>query len=161
MTNRNFFIIGILFCAFLLGSALFIQFVWNVAPCPLCVIDRIIVIFIAIILGIASLHNPKPLGALLYSAAAFVLSLCGLFVASYHIWLQHLPKDKVPGCGADIGYLFETLPFNEALVAVFKGSGECAKVDFQILGAGLAEMTLISFGMLMIYLGFIAVKNKG
>jgi disulfide bond formation protein DsbB len=69
-------------------------------------------------------------------------SLIGLGISGYHVWLQYLPKEKIPSCGPDLSYLLENFPFHEAMMAVFQGAGECTKIDWYFLGFSLAEFAL-------------------
>ena len=68
----------------------------------------------------------------------------GVGVAGRHVWLQNLPPDQVPACGAGYDYIMDTLPFGEALRVIFSGSGECATVDWQFLGLSMPAWVLIS-----------------
>jgi disulfide bond formation protein DsbB len=88
------------------------------------------------------------LGQRVYGLLNLVIVACGLAVAGRHIWLQHLPADKVPECGAGLSYMLETLPLHETLRQILHGSGECAAIQWSFLGLSIPEQTLILFFVL-------------
>ena len=74
-------------------------------------------------------------------------ALVGGAIAARHVWLQHLPADKVPDCGPGLDYMLDAFPISKALRLEFTGSGECAKVDWQFLGLSMPEWTLAWFAI--------------
>lgn len=114
-------------------------------PCPLCMIDRALVVILGVIFLVAALHNPGPLGQRLYNGAGLLVSAAGIAVCARHIWLQNLPPDQVPTCAPGLDYMLETLPMTETLQIIFSTSGECAKIDWSLLGFTLPEQTLAVF----------------
>lgn len=132
-------------CFGAMGVALYLQYVNNLEPCPLCIFQRIAMILTAIIFALAFLHNPNKLGSKLYSILASLTALSGAGIAGRHVWLQHLPADQVPACGPGLDYLLDALPFSRMLAVVLRGSGECAKIDWTFLGFTLPELTLVTF----------------
>lgn len=145
MTNLLLFILA----AAGIGFALILQHGFGLEPCPLCVLQRLGVIALAVVALAAFIANPK--GALMRRVfALFALLGIGWSVvtAARHVWIQHLPPDKVPSCGPGLNYWLDTLPLKQVLSEVFAGSGECAKIDAMWLGLSLPEWSLIFFGFL-------------
>jgi disulfide bond formation protein DsbB len=66
-------------------------------------------------------------------------------VAGRHVWLQHLPPEDVPACGPGLDYWMDTFPLHQVMMKVFKGSGECAVIDWTFLGLSLPAWTLAAF----------------
>lgn len=71
-------------------------------------------------------------------------------VAARHVWLQHLPPDQVPACGPGLNYWVDTLPILQVFQEVLKGSGECAVIDWTLLGLSIPEQSVIFFGVLIV-----------
>ena len=94
---------------------------------------------------VAMLHNPATLGRRIYAGLTLLAASGGIAVAGRHVWLQHLPADEVPSCGPGLDYWMDTFPLQEVIQKVFRGSGECAKVDWVFLGLSLPEWTLALF----------------
>lgn len=147
------FVSGALFLASVVGMAfaLYLEHVQGLEPCPLCVFQRIGLIGLGLISLIALLHNPKSNGG--KRTYAFLGSLSILWsagVAARHVWLQHLPPDKVPSCGPGLDYWVETLPLKSVFEQVLTGSGECAKVDWTLFGQPLPVWSFLFFSVLLI-----------
>ncbi|UNU74204.1 disulfide bond formation protein B [Moraxella nasovis] len=117
-------------------------------PCPLCIFQRIGVWIMGAFAFIGMLINPKKVWAKLSVWLGMMIGvLWGIGVAARHVWLQHLPADQVPACGPGLNYWVETLPILQVFEQVLKGSGECAVIDWQLLGISIPEMTLAMFGV--------------
>jgi disulfide bond formation protein DsbB len=136
---------GFIVCAVLLGYAYFAQFQLTLDPCPLCIFQRIAMLALAMVFLAAALHNPGAMGARIYGVLILVAAGIGSAVAGRHVWLQHLPPDKVPECGPGLEYMLEAFPIGEALKLAFTGSGECATVDWTFLGLSMPAWVLVCF----------------
>lgn len=149
--RRNANLLGLLACAGLMGYALYAEHGLGLAPCPLCVFQRVAVIALGAVFLIAALHAPRSAAARVYAALVALAAGGGAVVAGRHLYLQGLPPDRVPACGADLGYLLDTVPFAEVLRQVFTGSGECASVDWSFLGLSMPAWVLISLAALGVF----------
>lgn len=147
------FVSGMLFLASVVGMAfaLYLEHVQGLEPCPLCVFQRIGLIGLGLISLIALLHNPKSNGGKrIYAFLGGLSILWSAGVAARHVWLQHLPPDKVPSCGPGLDYWVETLPLKSVFEQVLTGSGECAKVDWTLFGQSLPVWSFLFFSVLLI-----------
>ncbi len=142
-----FYLLG--FCLFLLAVSLVLQFYFKLDPCPLCIIDRILVFILTLFFTIALIHNPKHRGQQVYGLIGFLIAALGIYSTLRHLWILHLPADKVPDCSPGFEYLFKTLAPHEALMMILKGSGECA-VKNNLIGLSIPGWTLIGFVFLAI-----------
>ena len=150
ITYRHLFILAALACAGLLAFALYLQEALHLEPCPLCIFQRVCVMAIGAVALMAALHNPGRLGRRLYAGLLGLLAIGGAALAGRQVWLQHLPADQVPECGPGLEYMLEAFPLNQTLQLVLRGSGECAKVDWTLLGFSIAEWMLIVFAGFLI-----------
>ncbi len=138
------------FSLFLLGTSFVLQFHFHLQPCPLCIIDRVLVFILTLFFIIAIMHNPQPRGQKIYSLIGFSIALLGICSAIRHLWIIHLPPEQVPACGPGIQYLFGTFPPHEAIMLVLQGSGECYSDKSNLFGISLPAWTLLGFMMLAI-----------
>ena len=137
----------------MLFAVLFLQGYLELEPCPLCVVDRALVITIGSLFLLALIHNPALTGQRIYGALAALVALTGVGVCWRHIWLQNLPEALVPSCGPGLDYMLDTLPISETLQIVFTASGECADIQWSFIGLSIPEQTLIVFnGFLLLAL---------
>jgi disulfide bond formation protein DsbB len=148
LTTRQLNFAGFIACAGLLAYALYLEHVLMLMPCPLCVFQRMAVIALGTIFLIAAVHDPSGWGRRVYAAFILLAMGGGIAVAGRHLWLQNLPPDQVPACGAGYDYIMETLPLTDALRTIFSGSGECAEIKWQFLGLSMPAWVLISLAVL-------------
>lgn len=139
----NLLIAGI--AAVAMAAALYLQHVVGLEPCPLCTFQRVAVISVGVIALVAAAHGPVGWGRRCYAALTALAAAGGIVVAGRHVWLQHLPADQVPACGPGLDYWMAAFPMQEVVRQVFQGSGECAKVDWTLLGVSLPGWTLLLF----------------
>ncbi len=159
-TPRLAYLAGFLICAGLLGFALYLQFYEYQEPCPLCILQRVAFIAMMVIFLIGVLHGPRRTGAHIYGVLLVLASAAGLTVAGRQVWLQHLPKDRIPECGPGLDYMLHRFPLSQALEKIFHGSGECAEVSWTFLSLSIAEWSLLWLLALGIWAIIIARKAR-
>ena len=151
MTHRNINLAGFLICGALMLYALYAQTFLNLAPCPLCVLQRVGVIVVGLLFLLAASQNPGVTGRRIYAGLMTLASLGGAGVAARHIWLQNLPAEDVPACGPGLDFMLDTFPLADVLAMVFTGSGECAEISWIFLGLSMPVWVLIAFLGLSLY----------
>ena len=148
LTPRLGYIAGFLICGLLFAFALYLQYYEFQNPCPLCILQRIAFIAMMAVFLVGAIHGPQRTGACVYSALLVIIAITGAGIATRHVWLQHLPKDRVPECGPGLEYMLNKFPLTQALEKVFRGSGECAEVGWTFLTLSIAEWSLLWFVLL-------------
>ena len=147
----------VLLCALtivaMLFAVVFLQGSLGLAPCPLCITQRLFVVLVGFFAFLAALHNPRGWGQRVYASLCLLAAAGGAAVAGRHVWLQSLPEDLAPACGPSLEYMLETLPLSETFAVVMMGDGNCAETMWEFLGFTIPEQTLGLF----IVLGGIAV----
>ena len=140
--------LGFLACVALMGYALYAQHVLGLAPCPLCIFQRVAVIAVGAVFLIAALHDPGTLGARIYGGLILLTAACGIGIAGRHVWIQAQPPGTVAACGADLDFLQDIMPITQVITKVLTGSGECGKIDWTFLGLSMPWWVLISLATL-------------
>ena len=163
-TSATFLLI-FLGCTGLILCALYFQYIQEMAPCPLCITQRIFVILVGMAALAGWLHNlyrkqkaqrqslsqqPPSTVKARYAIPGIVAAIIGGGVSARHVWLQGLPDDLVPSCGPGLNYLFDTLPIAEALSVLFAGDGNCAEISWRFLGLSMPAWTLVCFAGLAV-----------
>jgi len=133
-------IIGL--CGALLCGALIMEHAFDMAPCPLCLMQRIWFFFAGALTLLGLLHNPR-WG--IYPLLTILASFIGGGFSIRQLWLQSLPADQVPACGPSMDYLFENFPLGEVLTLMTQGTGDCAAVSWQFLGLTIPGWALVGF----------------
>ena len=114
-------------------------------PCYLCVTQRFFVVCVGIVCAIAALHNPAQFGQRIYALLSILAATLGGYFSSKQLWLQSLPEDQVPACGIPVDYLLDSFSFSEAIAMLVRGDGNCAEVQWQLLGLSMPAWVLIGF----------------
>jgi len=156
---RQYYAIGALVCALLLGYGYYLQYFDNQDPCPLCLVQRGFYFLVLLVFAAAAVHGPARRAHLGYCIAASAFALAGAGVATRQVWLQHLPPAQVPPCGPDLYYMLGNLPFQRVLEKLFTGSGQCAEVHWTFLGLSIAEWSLGWFIALALYAIWLATRR--
>jgi len=123
--------------------------------------QRVALVGVAFFCVLGIIFRPKKVGSKLLVFGATISSLTGLTIAGRQVWLQHLPADKVPECGPDLSFMLETDPFFDVIERVLAGSGECAEVQWSLLGFSMPEwMVLVFVIMILICLRLLFHKER-
>ena len=144
MTARAANSLGALACAGLLAYAYYAQFVLHLDPCPLCIFQRVGVFAIGLIFAIAAAHDPVGWPRRVYAGLVLLAALATIGVAARQLYIQSLPPGSVPACGASLDFMLKVFPLTDVLVKVLTGSGECAKVEWRLLGLAMPAWVLIA-----------------
>ena len=142
-------------CIGLLAYAYYAEFVLGLAPCPLCMLQRLGFMGMLVVALVGIVHNPRKWGRRLYAVPMLASGVWGLTTAYRHVWLQGLPEDEVPDCGPGLEFMQSYgFSWTEIVVEAFTGSGQCAEIDWSFLGLSMPAWTLFWYVMT---LGFIVI----
>ena len=144
MTRRQGNLLGFAAVASLLAYAYYAELVLHLAPCPLCIFQRVGVFSMGVVFLVAAAHDPVGWGRRVYASLLASTALATIGVAVRHLYIQSLPEGTVPACGASLDFMLKVFPLNEVLVKVLTGSGECAKVTWRFLGIAMPGWVLIA-----------------
>lgn len=146
MIAARWYWIGLIGCSALLAVAYFyFQLHKGLAPCPLCLLQRVCLGGVMAVCLLGLLIRPNIIGSKVIALLSSVFSVLGLAIAGRQVWLQHLPADKVPECGPDLSFMLDAFPLFEVLQTVLAGSGECAEVQWRFLGFSMPEWMVFIF----------------
>jgi len=141
-TRRVFAAIS-LACVSMLAFGLFLQFQYNVEPCPMCIVQRDALLMVAIIAALTSASSKKS-KQIWGASLLFISAVFGAFVAARQSWLQWYPPE-IATCGRDFYGMIESFPLSRAIPMIFKGSGDCSKIDWTFLGGSIANWSFLAF----------------
>ena len=149
--GRGANLFGAAACLAMLAFALYSEKVLGLAPCPLCMFQRVGVLALGIVFLAAALHNPGRMGGRAYAVLIVVAAGSTLAVAARHVNVQSLPPGPVTASGASLAILLEVFPHLEVVRKVMTGGGECAQVDWRFLGLSMPAWVLVAAGLLGVY----------
>jgi protein dithiol:quinone oxidoreductase len=131
----------------LLTGALYFEFIRGLAPCPLCMMQRVWFALAAMTAYVSLLHKPR-LG--IYPLVSLVCASSGGYFSIRQLWLQSLPEERVPACGPDMQYMLDVFPLGDVLVAMTQGTGDCAETAWSFIGVTLPGWALVGFIVLAV-----------
>ncbi len=143
--RRLCYALGFLIATGLIAFALYLQHAQGEDPCPLCIFQRVVMIALGALFLLAALTAWGRWGPRIYGVLIGLTAATGAAIAARHVWIQHLPPDRVPSCGPGLEYILQAHPLFKALEVVLKGSGECAAQGWTFLTLSIPEWTLIWF----------------
>lgn len=157
MKNPKAVLLAVAFMSLaLLGAALYLQFIENMLPCPLCIIQRYAFAAVALICLIAA---ALPRGATRAGAGLGALAaLTGAGVAGWHLWVKAHPSVS---CGIDpLETSLNTIPTARLLPFLFQADGLCTTEYAPILGLSIPQWALLWFVAFALALGTVAFKRS-
>lgn len=145
VSPRLSFLLGFILAVLVMAVALYLEHVVGLAPCPLCIVQRLCIMGFGLVCFVAALHKPGPTGCRVYALTALLCTLAGGAVAWRQVWLQTLPPESLPSCLPSLEYMLEALPFQEIVRLFLRGTADCAEVNWTLLNLSIPEWSLLLF----------------
>lgn len=117
--------------------AFYAQYGLGLQPCHLCIFQRVTLAALGAAFLVAALLPVAGWSRLLGTGLIAITGLATLAAAGRHVWIQMQPAGSVKPCGADLDFMLEIFPLTEVILRVFRAGGECAKVDWTLLGLSM------------------------
>jgi disulfide bond formation protein DsbB len=140
---RRIWLFILLTCVGLLSFGMYLQHVVGLVPCPMCIVQRYAMVLMALV-AVLGAGLPGRKTALIAGSWLVLLAGGGAYVAARQTWLQWYPPEVV-SCGRDFYGMIETFPLQRAIPMIFKGGGDCSKVDWTFLGGSIANWSFLAF----------------
>ncbi|RYX98240.1 MAG: disulfide bond formation protein B [Comamonadaceae bacterium] len=144
-------------CVAMLAFGLYLQHVVGLEPCPMCIVQRYALVIVAIITGLTAFGGRR--GVLIAGSLLTLLaSGFGAFVAARQSFLQWYPPE-IASCGRDFYGMIETFPLKRAIPMIFKGSGDCTKIDWTFLGLSIANWSFLCFAAIAVVMVVLVARQ--
>lgn len=146
-------------CVGLLAFGLYLQHVVGLEPCPMCIVQRYCMVLIALVAGVTAAIKSR--GAWITGGVLVTLfGGFGAFVAARQSFLQWYPPE-IASCGRDFYGMIETFPLKRAIPMIFRGSGDCTKIDWTFLGLSIANWSFLCFCALAVAALVLVIRQTG
>jgi disulfide bond formation protein DsbB len=157
-TPRGLFAATGLTAVGLVAGGLILAHTMNLAACPLCILQRMLYLLLALEAVAAWALAGSVLTRRVAALGMLATTLTGVWIAAYQTWLQRWAKGV--NCTAD-------QPWWEAFVnwagsqwpLMFEASGLCSEAGWKFLGLSIAEWSLVAFTSMTIAM-LIALLRK-
>ena len=147
---RSAYFLGFFGITLLLAFSIYLQVHDGMTPCPLCMLQRLMLIILGVLFFIGAVIKFKNTFHRLLALFSCLFSVLGGLLAGRQAWLQHLPPSTGGDCGASLDYMLQVLPFTEVIKKVLVGGTECSQVSWTFLNLSLAEWSLFCFAILLV-----------
>jgi disulfide bond formation protein DsbB len=142
----------------MLAFGMYLQHVEGLEPCPMCIVQRYALILVALVAGVSACFKR---GWLLYAGIAKmgVFAAFGAFTAARQSWLQWNPPE-IMSCGRDFFGMIEAFPLGRAIPMIFRGSGDCSKIDWTFLGLTIANWSFLWFAAFTVLAAWLLLARR-
>jgi len=159
LTSRQINVFAFLACLALVGASFYFEYGLNLAPCPLCIMQRLFMMILGLVFLFALLQNPARKGVRVYAFISLFMALSGAALSFRQIWLQHHPLQTNGVCVPELSYMLKYLPLTETVKILFLGTGECGEVSWKFLHLTMPAWTLVAF-LSFILISLIQLKRS-
>ncbi len=134
-----------------------LQQLFRLAPCPLCIFQRLLYIVIGLV-AMAGVLLPG--GRRLWSAMIAALAAGGVAVAGYQTWMQAFPH-LATECGYSDPNLIERLVdwLGMQWPSLFLATGFCTSREWEFLGLSMANWSLLVFAGIVGYAALLFMRK--
>ena len=144
-------------CVAMLAYGMYLQHVVGLEPCPMCIVQRYALVLVALLSGLTAALRGR-VGHVGGSALVLATAGLGAFVAARQSWLQWNPTETV-SCGRDFYGMIESFPLQRAIPMIFRGSGDCSKIDWTFLGGSIANWSFLFFSGIVLLSLWLAARS--
>ncbi len=158
-SGKSGYLFGFALCFGIVALALWIQTTYQLEPCPLCITQRMLFMGLGVLFLITAFIPPASIFKKILAAFQVLTALGGASVAIRHWYLQANRESMIADCGVGFDYMFENFPLQKAFKLLFRGTGDCAAIDWTFLGLSLPQLGLISFLAFAAYAIYLAIRK--
>ncbi len=131
----------------------------NLAACPLCVLQRMLYLLLALeatVAWVVAPSRPRRRAAAMVMGAT---ALTGVWIAAYQTWLQRFAKGV--SCTADQPWWEEFVNWAGAQwPLLFEASGLCSEAGWKFIGLSIAEWSLIAFSCMSVAMAIALLRKN-
>lgn len=135
-------IIGLATCVFsLLFAYFFLERYLLLEPCPLCILDRIVVALMGLVF-LCGLFTSRTRTRHVLSAVNGVILAFGFLFAGRHVYIQNRPVDLEAECLSEQPQI---AGMTELIKEAFDAQADCSLIGWELFGLSIPGMTLLLF----------------
>lgn len=149
--TRSLFFLAFLACALMAGVAVALQDAVGSTPCPLCLVQRALMLACSAICLIAAVHVPGRQGWRVYSGVLAFIALIGAATAARQVWLQDSPPEDLAACLENLQHLLNTQSFAKVVYLMLIGEAGCSEITWTLFGISLPEWSLLAFSGISLF----------
>jgi protein dithiol:quinone oxidoreductase len=143
------FVLSLVICLGLVVGGVILSELMQLAACPLCVIQRMLYLLLALLAALAIPFAAGPIGRRLAALAMTAAAGTGVFVAGYQVWIQRF--SPTTSCSGRPTWWEELVEIaGEQVPILFRASGLCSDPAWKFLSLSIADWSLGFFTLLLL-----------
>jgi disulfide bond formation protein DsbB len=143
--TRSLFFLAFIACALIIGAVVYLQRVFGLTPCVLCLWQRWVFVSCAVVCLAAAVHGPQAAGSRRYGALMLAVCLSGAAIAGGQVWLQTATAQELVEVMAAIERGLDFLSLNNLVDRLRFDTVLCAEINWSLFGISLPEWSLLAF----------------
>ena len=145
-------------CFGLVTAGMVLQEIYHLAPCPLCIFQRLLYMVIG---GLGLLGFALPSARLLWAGLIGALAVLGTGVAAYQTWMQAYPH-LAPECSFTDPNMIERLVdwLGMEWPSLFLATGFCTSRDWELFGLSMANWSVLVFAGIVAYVWLFLLRKQ-
>lgn len=155
--SRGSWFLLLLSCIAFEATGLYFQHNMQLAPCVMCIYERVAFLGIACAALIGLIAPRSLLLRLLALALGLASAVKGLLLALQHTEYQLNPKPWEQ-CPLMVEFP-ETLPLNKWLPQIFESYGSCSELQWSFLGFAMPQWLIVIFAAYVLVLGLVLLSQ--
>ncbi len=159
--TRSLFFLVFIACAMVIGTVVYLQRVFGLTPCVLCLWQRAAFAVSGLLAVVAALHSPGSLGCRIYAALILLVTLLGAVVAGGQVWLQTATPDEAIALLAFAEHVLAALARLDLVDGLHQHTVMCAEIFWTLFGISLPEWSLLAFVALALGMLWPLLKSAG
>jgi disulfide bond formation protein DsbB len=141
----------------LVAAGMELQQLLRLAPCPLCIFQRLLYLAIGLV-ALAGVLLPG--GRLLWSVLIAALASGGVAVAGYQTWMQAFPHLATECSYSDPNAIERLVDWlGMEWPSLFLATGFCTSRDWEFLGLSMANWSLLVFAGIVGYAALLFMRK--
>ena len=143
--SRFIFFLSFLSGALVLGTSLFLEYGSGLSPCLLCYVQRFFLLGFCLTTLTACLRDRGPVGMWCFSVLSLLMALAGAASAFRQVLVQALPPEQLMFCQPELACVWHYLSPREILAMIYRGSEQCAHIQWSVFNLSIPELSLLAF----------------
>src|SRR5438045_1870681 len=102
ISQRAMYFIGFIVVSILLAGAAYLELYQGVLPCPLCMLQRVILAMLGVMFLLGIVWSDNKVGHIFIGFLSVMLSIAGVVISGRQVWLQHVPAMNGENCDVSL-----------------------------------------------------------
>jgi disulfide bond formation protein DsbB len=157
--TRSLFFLVFIACAMVIGTVVYLQRVFGLTPCVLCMWQRAAFAASGLVALVATCHGPGRAGCRIYAGSILLIALAGAGVAGGQVWLQTATPDDAIAVMAIVEHVLAFFALHDLVDGLHSHSVMCAEISWSLFGLSLPEWSLLAFVVLVLVMAWPLLKS--